>query len=283
MTRSRTACVCASRATSVSARALLLQRRQRGHLVAHAGVARGVVARRQPGDVGAHVVQPAAVLLQVALDAAQLLHARLALGQPALQLLHLGRERAASLPELRHGRRLGLQLLDAVLEVAPRAEQRVELLVEGVEHRPEALAERPRARGARALRAQLLDLVALVLHVGELRAQRLALGLRLLLVAHPRRVLARVVGLRRLQLRPARLQQLLRVALELGRGGEAGATLVQPPDDVQHRARGVLQRAAPPLGRGQRVELRERGAQGRQRREALRELLQVRARAADVG
>jgi hypothetical protein len=189
-------------------------------LGARGAVALGVVAGGEVGELAAHVGHLRLLLRGRAVDDGQLLHRRLALGVAALELRDLDAERAPPLGERRHGLGLALELLQAVAEVLPAGLERVGLLLERVEHGAEVGAERPRAGRARALGAELLDAVALGLRVGELRPQRLELGLGLLPVAHVGGALRLEVGLHDVELRPPLGERGLRLLLELRRRAE---------------------------------------------------------------
>ena len=129
-----------------------------------------------------------------------------------------------------------LELLDARLVVVAVDVHRLDLLVEVLDHRVQAPAERTAARRALAVFAECDDAIALLLELGVLLAQRFALGLRLLAVAHPLGAARLELSLRVLELGALLLQLERRLFLERGRALDSRVTLVRRAISSRERA-----------------------------------------------
>src|SRR5690606_11767063 len=195
--------------------ALMLERREAVNFRLPLGVMPCVIASRKFCQFQPERLEAGISLHQLRLHLRELGKRRLDPREPALQALHLRLTRATRFVCVRHGLRCSGQLLQAILEIVAIHLNRLQLLVEHLEHTGKVVAQRACAGGTRAFRSEVSNLVALLLEFAPLSKQRVSPGFRLLPVAHPGSSQLFRGNLRRSQRLTSNIELLQRLELQL--------------------------------------------------------------------
>ncbi|HKU36515.1 MAG TPA: hypothetical protein VJR89_00170 [Polyangiales bacterium] len=237
-----------------------------------------VIARRNRREILLDAVVALLLDAQLFRELGELLHRRLHLRQATLERADFRLQCSTRLIQLANLVRHLLELIESrVVELAVNLD-RLELLVEMLEHTTIVLLQRTRAHRARALLTEVDDLVPLRVELSVLLAQRISFGLGFLTIAHPFSASRLEPTESLLELFALRLERNRRLFLHDRRVEDARPPFTEPSELVAQQALGFNERLATPFLAREPFEALELLRDVSERGKLRRKRLELRAR-----